>query len=351
MSNLEFYNLLNITSNATKDEINKAYKKMALKCHPDRNLNNKEEAEEEFKKITHAYEILSNEEERKFYDKYGKTRKDYEEENKQNMNMDDILNGMFGGMKGFGGFGGMSGFGGMPQMSRGFINVQPDIVKQIQIELVDIYNGKKVNIQYTKMTINLINNIKKQENLVYNLNLEIGFDPRQKIVLQGLGNDITMVNNNQIKGNLIIELQIVKPKNYNIKGNTLDLYSTQKISLVQSLCGLEMSIKKPNDTKIKIYYDNVIQPNKFYKIKNAGIPYINNLTNKLDYHDLYISFEIIYPDTLDTKSKKAICDAFNYVYNPNLNESILLESSNENNNSDDNDYEQPQFQGVQCAQQ
>jgi len=347
MSNLELYNLFNLQQNATKEEINKAYKKMALKWHPDRNLDNKTEAEEQFKKITSAYEILSNDEERRFYDKYGKTRKQYKEENKQNPNMDDIFANMFGGMSGFPGFGGIPG---MSQMNRNFINVQPDIIKQIPIELVDIYNGKKLDIIYDRLVINLKTNNKKQEKSSYKLDLQKGFDPRQRFVIPNLGNNITMMNGNEINGNLIIELQIIKPKHYNIKGNTLDLYSIQKISLVQSLCGLEMNIKLPNEKKIKIYYEEIIQPNKFYKIKKAGIPYIDNLTNQLDYHDLYISFEIQYPNSLDIKSKKAICEAFNYVFNPNINDSFLLESANDNT-SDEQEEIHPDIQGVQCAQQ
>ena len=143
MSNLELYNLLNLQQNATKDDINKAYRKMALKWHPDRNLDNKIEAEEQFKKITSAYEILSNEEERRFYDKYGKTKRQYEDENKQNPNMDNIFANMFGGIPGMSGF---PGFGGIPGMNRNFVNIQPDIIKQIPIELMDIYNGKNLDI-------------------------------------------------------------------------------------------------------------------------------------------------------------------------------------------------------------
>ena len=56
-----YYDVLNISKNATKDEIKNAYKKLAMKYHPDKNIDNKEVAEEKFKKVSEAYEVLSDE--------------------------------------------------------------------------------------------------------------------------------------------------------------------------------------------------------------------------------------------------------------------------------------------------
>ena len=66
----EFYTRLGVTENATKEEIKKAYKKLARKYHPDLNPNNKE-SEAKFKKIAEAYDTLENEEKRKIYDQGG----------------------------------------------------------------------------------------------------------------------------------------------------------------------------------------------------------------------------------------------------------------------------------------
>ena len=69
MQNNDYYNILGISKNATKADISKAYKKLALKYHPDRQVNkpekDKKEAEEKFKTISEAYEVLSNDEKRK----------------------------------------------------------------------------------------------------------------------------------------------------------------------------------------------------------------------------------------------------------------------------------------------
>ncbi|EAI2340472.1 molecular chaperone DnaJ, partial [Campylobacter coli] len=86
---LSYYEILEITQSADKDTIKKAYRKMALKYHPDRNQGDKE-AEDKFKLVNEAYEVLSNEEKRTIYDRYGK---------------DALKSGGFGsGGAGFGGF-------------------------------------------------------------------------------------------------------------------------------------------------------------------------------------------------------------------------------------------------------
>ncbi|XP_062849499.1 dnaJ homolog subfamily B member 6b isoform X2 [Trichomycterus rosablanca] len=69
---MEFYHILGVPRNATPDDIKKAYRKQALKWHPDKNPNNKVEAERRFKEISKAYEILSDEKKRSQYDRFGK---------------------------------------------------------------------------------------------------------------------------------------------------------------------------------------------------------------------------------------------------------------------------------------
>lgn len=68
-----YYEVLGLTKNASDDEIRKAYKKIALKFHPDKNPNNKEDAEKNFKKINEAYSILGDKEKKNNYDAFGKS--------------------------------------------------------------------------------------------------------------------------------------------------------------------------------------------------------------------------------------------------------------------------------------
>jgi molecular chaperone DnaJ len=107
MTEMDYYEVLEVSRDCTGAELKKAYRKLALKYHPDRNPDDKE-AEEKFKLINEAYQVLSDEEKRAIYDRYGK-----EGLQGQGMgggfggaNMDDIMdifNSMFGGMGGFGG--------------------------------------------------------------------------------------------------------------------------------------------------------------------------------------------------------------------------------------------------------
>ena len=69
----DYYKLLGVSKNANEEEIRKAYKKMALKWHPDKNQDNKEIAEEKFKEISRAYEVLSNPNKRNTYNITGNT--------------------------------------------------------------------------------------------------------------------------------------------------------------------------------------------------------------------------------------------------------------------------------------
>ena len=71
MNNEKFYTLLGISKNAIDADIKKAYKKSALKYHPDRNPTNREESEKKFKEISEAYEVLNDPQKRQLYDQYG----------------------------------------------------------------------------------------------------------------------------------------------------------------------------------------------------------------------------------------------------------------------------------------
>ena len=101
MAKKDFYEILGITKAATLEEVKSAYRKLALKYHPDRNPNNKE-AEEKFKEATEAYEVLSNPTKRKQYDQFGHTEGggfDYSNVNMEDIfsNFGDIFSDLFGG--------------------------------------------------------------------------------------------------------------------------------------------------------------------------------------------------------------------------------------------------------------
>mgnify|MGYP000877039005 FL=1 len=114
MAKRDYYEILGISKGAGADEIKKAYRKMAIKYHPDKNPDNKE-AEAKFKEAAEAYEVLSNADKKARYDQFG--HQAFEGGggfNGGGMNMDDIFSqfgDIFGGAFGGGGFSGFSGGG------------------------------------------------------------------------------------------------------------------------------------------------------------------------------------------------------------------------------------------------
>jgi len=144
----DYYEILKISKTATTTEIKKAYRKMAIKYHPDKNPDNKE-AEEMFKKAAEAYEVLSNDEKRAKYDQFGHAA--FEGGGHGGgfgggMNMDDIFSqfgDIFGGAFGGGGFSGFGGGGGRARVKGGNLRIR------VSLSLEEIVNGveKKVKVK------------------------------------------------------------------------------------------------------------------------------------------------------------------------------------------------------------
>ena len=103
----DYYKILGVTKEATDAEIKKAYRKPALKWHPDKNPNNRAEAEEKFKKINEAYSVLSDKDKRRQYDRGGDFSFDF-----GSFNANDIFKDFFGGKDPFADFFSDDGFGG-----------------------------------------------------------------------------------------------------------------------------------------------------------------------------------------------------------------------------------------------
>ncbi len=144
---IDYYEVLEISRNADASEIKKAYRKLALKYHPDRNQGDKE-AEEKFKLVNEAYQALSDPKKRSIYDRYGKSGLDSQGfSSYSNMNSEDIMDDLssifesvFG--QGFGGFG---GFGGS---SRSQSKYPLDVETNITLEFNEAVFGIKKNIKF-----------------------------------------------------------------------------------------------------------------------------------------------------------------------------------------------------------
>jgi molecular chaperone DnaJ len=158
-SKRDYYDVLNVTRNASKDEIKSSYRKLALQYHPDRNKT--AGAEEKFKEISEAYAVLSDDEKRKRYDTYGHVGAE-EVFRGSEANFDEIFKDI-----GFGGFrdifeqifatrGGFSGTGGSDPFGFGFSfgggrRKGQDILYDTELSLEDVLKGRKDEIELPKL--------------------------------------------------------------------------------------------------------------------------------------------------------------------------------------------------------
>ncbi len=145
MAKRDYYEVLGVSKSASADEIKKAYRKLAIKYHPDRNPDNAE-AEEKFKEAAEAYDVLHDEQKRKQYDQFGFNAPGGGFGGGfgggQGFSMDDIFSAfgdIFGGHSGFGGFEGFGGFGGGGSQKRQYKGT--DLRLKVSLSLQEVATG------------------------------------------------------------------------------------------------------------------------------------------------------------------------------------------------------------------
>ncbi len=299
------YEVLGVDNDASSDEIKKAYRKLSMKWHPDKNPNDKK-AEEKYKEITSSYTVISDPKKRKEYDfslnnPFG---------NGSNMgDISDLFKTFFGGAPPGGGFGGgfppgfgmPSGFGpGGPNIriftdgnndmnnvffsGMGMDKPQP-IVKKISISLNEAYTGTTVPVSISRWILN--NNKKTFEEETIYIKIPPGIDDGEIIKHKGKGNII----NNHHKGDIKIHISI--KNHYVFLRDGIDLIYTKNITLKEALCGFSIEIVHLNGKSYKINNtDVIIHPNFIKSVPNHGMKR-NGITG-----NLIIKFKIKFPDSL-----------------------------------------------------
>ncbi len=278
------YETLEISENADKSEIKKAYRKLAKKYHPD--INKTPEAEEKFKEINAAYEVLSDEQKKAQYDMHGddmfggQNFHDFAQGQGAGVDINDILNQMFGGGGSFqGGFGGAQGFGGgSPFGNQGFGGYQePNLDMQAQITIpfdVAILGGKQ--------------NVSLQ-NDSFDIKIPEGIKDGQKIRAKGKGK-----SHGSTKGDLILKINVASSPVYTRDDD--DLTMIFDVPLRTALFGGKIEIKTIHkDITLKMP-QNTKQYQKF-RVKELGA--LNGKTKVKG--NLYLKANIILPnvDELD----------------------------------------------------
>ena len=279
MSN-SLYETLGISKDASSDEIKKAYRKLARQYHPD--INKEPGAEEKFKEINAAYEILSDETKRRQYDQYGDSMfggqsfHDFSRANfGDNADINDILNQIFGNFGGAGrskrGFSGFSstGFGGFDGFDQGF-GQNLDIQARINISFELAVNGGDYEFSINGEKIKI--------------KIPAGLNSGEKLRARNKGKSA-----GSHRGDLIITVNIEEDKEYKRDGD--DLYKNLDLTLKTALFGDKINVKTfKKDVSIKI------PPNtkNGQKIRLKGYGVKNRKSNI--YGNMYLVTNIILPD-------------------------------------------------------
>ena len=338
MAKQDYYEILGVSKNATDAEIKKAYRKKALKYHPDKNPGDKE-AEENFKKAAEAYEVLSNADKKAKYDRFG--HQAFEGGggfSGGNMNMDDIFSqfgDIFGGAFG----GGFSGFGGGQRVMKG-----SNLRIRVKLSLEDIANGieKKIKVkrkvkargttyktcttcggagQVTRIQNTILGRMQTaspcnvcggsgqvidqrpsgadSQGLIVSdetvsVKIPAGVEEGMQLKVTGKGNEAP---GNGIAGDLLVVIQEEDHPSLKREGENLhyDLY----ISFPEAVLGTSKEIDAVTGT-VRIKIEAGVQSGKILRLRGKGIPNINGYGAG----DLLVHINVWTPKELDKKQKE-----------------------------------------------
>ena len=272
-----------------------------MKYHPDRNPSNKT-AEEKFKEITEANEVLSDPEKRKKYDQLGSNWKQYQSAGANGMN--DIFSQFGRGNQGasynfegnlgdlFGNIGGFSDFfesffGGRPRgrtASNPFSQTSKgaDYEANLNLTLEEAYNGAQKQFNINGKTIKI--------------NISPGTQDGKKLRLRSMG---APGKNGGARGDLYLNIHVINHPFYELKGD--DLFYNLDLDLYTAILGGNVQIKTLDNKKINIVIPKETDNGKLLKLKKMGVPKNGNLNDK---GDLYVRILVQLPKKLSKEEKK-----------------------------------------------
>lgn len=307
---MEYYQSLGLSKGASAQEVKKAYRKLALKYHPDKNPGNKE-AEEKFKGLSEAYAVLSDPEKKKQYDTYGSAdfhQRYSQEDIFRNFNMDDILKqfgfGATGGGGGSyrmnmgggggspfsdifshaGGTGGCGGGGCQPQQR---LQKGQDITYQLSVNLEDVLHGTEKNIA--------LRNTGGNKNVT--VKVPKGIEAGKKLRLKGKGGQAPPGG---IGGDLFLKIDILPHAQYKRDGNNLIL--ERNIPFSEACLGAKVDVETLEGKKFKVNVPAGVQGGAKLRLKGYGLP--SGKSNVRG--DLFVKIGVDIPKELDDTQRETL---------------------------------------------
>jgi curved DNA-binding protein len=277
--NKSLYDVLEVSQNASSIDIKKSYKRLARKYHPD--INKSKDAEEKFKEINGAYEVLGDAKKKSQYDQMGDAMfgnqnfHDFSRSQGSGVDLNDIINEMFGGGFGNSGFGG-SGFGGGFGNSGGFNAEDLDVNVKINIPFDIAVLGGKQHIVTSDHD--------------FDVSIPAGVKEGDKLRVKGKGK-----SSYGQTGNMIIKIDIYDSPDYQRYND--DLESIVDVSLKTAMFGGKVDVKTPHKT-ISIKVPKSVRQYQKLRIKELGVK--NRKSAKMG--DFYVKLNIVIPklDDLDS---------------------------------------------------
>lgn len=344
----DFYRTLGVSKTASDDEIKKAYRKLALKYHPDKNKS--KDAEEKFKEVAEAYEVLSDKAKRDLFDKYGEdglrepaggasaggpggqsysyqfhgdpratfaqffgTNDPFQiffgDGNErmafggdmfgggQAMDQDDIFNQM-GGNRG-GAFRSQSfNMQGNPQAKK--MKVDPPIETDLYVSLEDVNTGCTKKMKISKMVVQQDGSARKEEKILQ-INVKPGWKAGTKITFPREGDQIP----GKIPADIVFVIRDKPHASFKREGS--DLKYTAKINLKEALCASgQLKVPTLTGEAISISIQNeVIKPTTVKRLQGRGLPFPKEPTKR---GDLIVNFDIVFPDNLSKNAREILLD-------------------------------------------
>jgi curved DNA-binding protein len=296
MAEKEYYKILGVKKNATQDEIKKAYRKLALKYHPDHAKGNKA-SEEKFKKISEAYAVLSDTEKRKQYDTFGS------EGFQQRYSQEDIFRNFdFGDIFKEFGFGGQFGqgrggnvrftFGGGDSPFEGFRGQQRevrgnDLIYEMPLTITEVINGAQKNVSFKKGS--------QSENLT--VKIPKGMVTGKRLRLAGKGEPGPYGGP---AGDLYIKTHIVDHPDFTVKSH--DLYISREIRLSEALLGTTIEVSTPQGDTKKLKIPAGTRHKTQMRLTGYGLPVMNSSRKG----NLFVQIMVRMPKKLTAEQRKLV---------------------------------------------
>ncbi|MCK4661757.1 MAG: molecular chaperone DnaJ [Bacteroidales bacterium] len=379
MAKQDYYEVLGVSKDASKEEIKKAYRKQALKYHPDKNPGDKS-SEEKFKEAAEAYDVLSKDDKKRRYDQFGhagvgSTGGGFG----GGMTMEDIFSsfGDIFGSTGFGNFGGFGGFSGFGGRSSRRINKGSNLRVKVKLTLQEIATGveKKIRVnkyieckecngtgaahgsshstcstcrgtgQVTRIANTFLGQIQtssscpacggegktitnkcntcygegivKDEEII-NLKMPAGVSEGMQLSVSGKGN---AARRGGINGDLLVVIEEIKHEKLVRDG--INLLYNLFISIPDATLGTAIEIPTI-ENKVKIKIDPGTQSGKILRLKGKGLPEINGYGNG----DLLVNINVWVPKAISKEEKKLLeklGDSPNFIPKPSNSEKNIFE--------------------------